>query len=79
MTPQTSLMHHKTNELYEFAESLVRGPLPAGAKMAAVIAAVAEPTEVELDVSFVATVARNRGFRVELFDRHADALNWLRQ
>jgi hypothetical protein len=75
MSAQTAFMASETMDLYKFGESFVKGSFPRQA----CIAVVADPTvPVGRDVNFVITVARNRGFRVQLFQDQEEALQWLR-
>jgi hypothetical protein len=76
MSEQSSSMGGGTMDLFAFGESFVKGKFPRNAS----IAVVGKPaTETDDDLQFVVTVARNRGFSMELFRDAADALTWLQR
>jgi hypothetical protein len=76
MSERSSVMGGATMDLFGFGESFVKGKFPRSASIAVVGKPVAEPDD---DLEFVVTVARNRGFAIELFHAVDDALRWLKR
>jgi hypothetical protein len=76
MSERSSTMGGATMDLFGFGESFVKGRFPRTASIAAV---GKQPAEADDDLEFVVTVARNRGFSMELFHSAEDALRWLKR
>ena len=74
MSEQFSSMGGGTMDLFGFGESFVKGKFPRNASIAVVGKQASEADE---DLEFVVTVARNRGFAMELFRDAGDAMTWL--
>ena len=74
MSEQTSFEGGATMDLFGFGESFVKGKFPRSAAIAVVNPVSEEAAD---DVEFVVTVARNRGFSMELFRDTEEALKWL--
>lgn len=72
MTEVGSIMSGQTLDLFRFGEDFAKGMFPQDARIAVV------EKDPNPDVDFVVTVARNRGFLMEVFDDRDKALAWLK-
>ena len=74
MTEEESFMSGSTFDLFEFGKEFPMGQFPRKVKIAVVDGNGPKP-----DVRFVVTVAKNRGFTMELFTDADDARRWLQE
>lgn len=74
MTEEESFMSGSTLDLFQFGTLFATGQFPRKMKIAVVNKSGPKP-----DVDFVVTVAKNRGFTMELFNDVDEASRWLQQ